>query len=140
MTEERKGLLVLLQTSIPTAESICERLNDQDVHAEVIDRPSSLALALAFGTYRVRVGVPAEQLETARRLLDSWEPETKANVDALARKVYGQLFGALIPGVLLYVGLYLYAGDPALWMLAPALVVMFLAFLALSFLERWRNA
>ena len=135
--EERK-LEVLLQTSIPTAEALIQRFLANEVDADLVDRPSTLAVVLAFGTYRVRVGVPAEQVARARQLLAEWEPETRANVKELAGKVYRQFALASIPAIVVYLVNHWIAGEFQFLSVFAALVVGFLGFMALAFFERFR--
>ena len=129
---------MLLQTSIPAAEALVRRLLAHEVDADLVDRPSTLAVLLAFGTYRVRIGVPPDQIERARRLLSEWEPETRANVKELAGKVYRQMALAAIPAVAVFLVNQWIAGEFRFLSVFAALVVGFLGFMALAFFERFR--
>ena len=137
-TREEAPRAVLLQTSIPTAEALVRRFLAHEVDADLVDRPSTLAVLLAFGTYRVRIGVPPDQIERARRLLSEWEPETRANVKELAGKVYRQMALAAIPAVAVFLVNQWSAGEFRFLAVCAALVVGFLGFMALAFFERFR--
>jgi len=137
-TREEAPRAVLLQTSIPTAEALVRRFLAHEVDADLVDRPSTLAVLLAFGTYRVRIGVPRDQLERARRLMAEWEPGTRANVKELAGKVYRQLALATIPAVAVFLVNHWIAGEFRLLSVFAALIVGSLGFVALAFFERFR--
>lgn len=130
---------VLLQTSPEAAEAIVERLNAEGVHAEIVDRPGFLALLFAFGTYRVRIGVPVDELEAAREVMARWEPEAKANVHALARVVQRQFLLATLPALLVVGTSWVLSGTVRPAVLAAALLAWLVAFLALAARERRRQ-
>jgi hypothetical protein len=138
VSESSGTVEVLLQTSIPTAEALVGRLAAEGVDAEIIDHPSSLALILACGTYRVLIGVPSEQLESAKGWMRDWEPDVRANVKELSKNVYRQALTALIPGLAVLGGNLWIMGEFRLLMVVPALIVCFLAFMAQAFFQRSR--
>ncbi len=131
-----EALEVLLQTSIPSAEALVERLSENGIDAELIDRPTSLAIMLAFGTYRVRIGVPGSQRQSAQALLRAWEPDVRANVRKLAASVHRQFAMALVPGAIAFAIHVWKLGEFRVVTLVSPLLVSFVAFMALAFLER----
>lgn len=138
MSESSGAVEVLLQTSIPTARVLVRRLAAEGIDAEIVDQPSSLSILLACGTYRVRIGVPSEQMESARGWMRDWEPDVRANVKKLSRNVYRQVLTALIPGLAVLGGNLWIMGEFRLLMVVPFLIVCFLAFLAQAFFQRSR--
>ena len=100
---------------------VLERLRAGGVAAEAVDEPNLIALLISFGTYRVRISVPDEEVQQARRILGAWDREAAPTVRALARQVRRQFLLATLPAAAAAV-LLLGVGVP--WALATLLVLL----------------
>jgi hypothetical protein len=118
---------------VPT---ILERFWSRGVDAEAVDDPNWIVLLISFGTYRVRIAVPDEQVDEAKGVLEEWDNEARPNVRKLSRQVYRQFFVAgvlalVVAGVLFALG--------HVWLTLPAFLFVWLATVALlGLLERAR--
>ena len=118
-------------------EAVLERLCTRGVEAQAVDDPNLIALLFSFGTYRVRISVPDDQVEDARRILTEWDREVGPNVAALSRQVHRQFLVAIVPAIgaaalLLALG--------ASWTLAvlSLLLVWFASLVAIGVVQRRR--
>lgn len=119
-------------------DTVLERLVSRGVEAVAIDEPNFIALFLAFGTYRVRIAVPDEQVEEARRVLAEWDHEARPEVRRLTRQVHRQFVVAGVVAAFVAVVLFL-AGM--VWFAAPAfLVVWFTLVVLLGISQRARTS
>jgi len=88
-------------------DAVVARLEEGGIEAHVVDRPGSLALLVAFGTYRVRIAVEEEDEARARAVLALWGEEARPRVERLARIVVLDLLLAAIPAILVGAGFVL---------------------------------
>jgi hypothetical protein len=96
------SLAVLLQTSRASAEATVERLQACGIEeAQVIDQPNVIARLASGGSYRVRVGVPEQELAAAQAELARWDAEARPRVRKLAREVQVGLSCASLPAAAL---------------------------------------
>jgi len=130
-----------MQTVVHTASTtavntVLERLSSRGIDAVAIDQPNVIALIIAFGTYRVRIAVPDEQVAEAKAVLEEWDREARPNVKRLSRQVYRQFFVAGIGAFLVAGGIFVLGN---VWYAVPAFLVVWLGLVVLlGVLERGR--
>ncbi len=100
---------LLLHTGRVAGEATVERLQALDIAAEIDYVPNLFVRLLSGGSYRVRVSVPAPELERARAELQRWELAARPNVAVLAREVQralatATLLALVVGGVLAWCG------------------------------------
>ena len=86
---------------------VVSRLRDSGVDAQAVDDPNLIALLVSFGTYRVRISVPEEEADEARRVLDDWDREAAPLVEELTRRVQRQFLLASVVSLVIVGGLVL---------------------------------
>jgi hypothetical protein len=84
---------------VPT---VLRHLRDRGVEAFAVDDPGPLALIASFGTYRVRIAVPHDEVDEARRILAEWDRASAPHLRELTREVRAQFL--LATGIALLVG------------------------------------
>ena len=136
------GLTVIHRGAPEAVDSVVQRLNEAGVNAVPIDRPSFLILLVTFGTYRVRVGVPDEEVETAREILREWDVESGPLVSALTRQLRRQLALSAAPAIVVaLVAIVVVDGwDRVPWLACAAPALFLLSFLVLSIRTRARGS
>ena len=117
--------------------AVLERLCEGGVEAEAVDDPNLIALFFSFGTYRVRISVPDEQVADARRVLAEWDREVGPNVAALSRQVRRQFLLAAVPAIVVAALLLGLRAPWALAFLIP-LLVWFVGLVAIGVAQRRR--
>ena len=115
------------------------RLCEHGLEAVAVDDPNFIALIMAMGTYRVRVAVPDEEAEEARRVLADWDREAAPKVAALSKTVQRQFLIASLVVLVCLAGLLLFSEGLGL-LLVLAVPATFLAvMMALGLIERLRG-
>ncbi len=118
---------------------VLERLHAGGVAAEAVDEPNFVALLISFGTYRVRISVPDEEVQQARSILCAWDREAAPTVRALARPVRRQFLLATLPAA---AAAALLLGVGLSWTLATLLVLLvwFGSLVSIGLYQRRRGA
>jgi len=119
---------VVHTASITAVDTVLERLSSRGIDAVAIDQPNFIALLIAFGTYRVRIAVPDEQVTEAKAILADWDREARPNVQRLSRQVHRQFLLAAIGALI--VAAVPFALGTLLWVL-PVFLVVWVAFVVL---------
>jgi len=112
---------VVHKASTTAVDTVLERLCSRGIDAVAIDDPNFIALLISFGTYRVRIAVPDEQVAEAKEILAEWDREALPKVQRLSRQVQKQFF--LAAGGALIVAAVPFALGYLLWVLPTFLVV-----------------
>jgi len=118
---------VVHRASPQVVSSVLERFHSHGVDAEAVDDPNWIVLLVSFGTYRVRIAVPDEQLEEARRVLEEWDREVRPNVRTLSKQVYRQFLAAALLALVVASVLFVLGH---VWLTLPAFLVVWLATVA----------
>ena len=128
---------VIHRAAPEVAEHVVRRLQSEGLQATAVDVPNFIVLLVTFGTYRVRIAVPRDQAEEARRVLAAWDEEAGPVVRDLARALRRQAIVALAAsafgGLLL---LFLRGGEGVGLLLRDVPVIFLLVFLMISVRER----
>jgi len=134
------GLVVVHRAAPEVADAFADRLCEAGLDAVALDRPGFLVLLVTFGTYRVRIAVPAAEVAEARRLMADWDRESAPIVKDLTRQVRRQALIAALPAA---VGalLVLFVGglEPLPWFACFLPALYLVTFLALSLVQRGRR-
>lgn len=119
---------VVHKASTAAVDTVLERLFSRGIDAVAIDQPNFIALAMSFGTYRVRIAVPDEQVDRAKEILEEWDREAGPNVKQLSRQVQWQFFLAAL-GALAVAAVLFALGH--VWLIMPGFLVVWLALVVL---------
>lgn len=141
MSEEERSaapgdrrLVVVHRGAVEAVDGVVVRLREAGLEAVALDAPGLFSRLAAFGTYRVRVAVPQEQEPEARAVLDRWDEEAAAGLEAMSRDLRDQVLRALVPtGLAVIVVLLAAPGWSKLpWSAGVGSTVFLLAFAWLS--------
>lgn len=116
------------KASTTAVDTVLERLCSRGLDAVAIDEPNLIALIVSFGTYRVRIAVPDEQVPRAKEILAEWDREAHPNVKRLSRQVYRQFFLAALGALAVAAVLFAFGH---VWLIMPGFLVVWLALVVL---------
>jgi hypothetical protein len=131
---------VIHRAAPEVAGHVVRRLQSEGLQATAIDEPNFIVLLVTFGTYRVRIAVPRDQVAEARRVLAAWDEEAGPIVQGHARALRQQAVVAL--GAALFAGvvmLFLRGWEGAGLLLRDVPLIFLLVFLMISVRERLRT-
>jgi len=122
------------------SDAFVARLVGEGLDAIALDHPGFLVLLITFGTYRVRIAVPEDQVPEAERVMQAWDEAAGPVVRDLSRALGRQVRQAAVPvAAAAVVVLFAVDGWDRLPYFACVLPALFLvSFLALSVLARRR--
>ena len=134
------SLTIVHRASPSVVDIVLARFHEHGVEAVAVDQPSVISLFVAFGTYRVRIGVPVEQADEARRVLDEWERESAPRLASLEQRARRQFLGATLLTLAVGALVYLAGGleERPHWLLALLLPLWFGLLFALGLYQRAR--
>jgi hypothetical protein len=135
------SLAIVHRASPRVVDTVLERFHERGIEAVALDEPNVIALAVSFGTYRVRIAVPEEQADEARRVLAEWDVEVAPRLDELSHRMRRQFL--LATAVTLGLGAVLWAAgvfaERLHWLLLLLLPVWFVLLLAFGAWQRARE-
>jgi len=95
-------------------EAVMKRLRKAKLHPAALDNPDPIVVHKSFGTYKIRVGVPADEAVDARKVLAEWSAESAPRVTGHSRLFLRQLMLSLPIGLGIGALFYLYETDTAI--------------------------